>query len=118
MLGCNQARTPHCTLREHPMSTSTAARALVAPSLQDVANAVVLRAQSQGFVRPKEIREELERAGESKTLWKDVVKLARASLSFQRGRYYYASPVSERLRQENLQRETIARATGQLMDHY
>jgi hypothetical protein len=76
------------------MTTVTVLPELHAPSLQEVADAVLRRAQSQGFVRPKEIREELARAGEEPLRWKEVVALARASLSFQHGRYYFASPVS------------------------
>jgi hypothetical protein len=100
------------------MSTLSAARKLTAPKLQEVVKAVVQRAKEQGFLRPSEIREELLRAGESATLWKDVVALARASLSSQRGRYYYASPVSQRLLQAKSQQEGIARAAGKLIDYY
>jgi hypothetical protein len=97
------------------MSTVSALPKFLAPSLQEVAEAVVQRAQAQGFVRPREIREELTRAGEAPLRWKEVVALARASLSFQHGRYYYASPVSERLRQAKDHQEIITRAAHDLI---
>jgi hypothetical protein len=97
------------------MSALSAERESSAPSLSPVAEAVVRRAQRQGFVRPKEVREELEQAGESPGLWKDVLALARASLSFRKGRYYYASPVSDRLRQEQDHQATIAEAARRVI---
>lgn len=100
------------------MSTVFVLSEFQASSLQDVADAVVQRAQAQGFVRPREIREELTRVGEEPLRWKEVVALARASLSFQHGRYYYASPVSERLRQAKDHQESIARAAHDLISAY
>jgi hypothetical protein len=86
-----------------------------AASLQAIADSVVQRAQRQGFVRPKEVREVLKAAGESPTLWKDVLAIARASLSYRNGRYYYASPVSDRLRQAQDQQATIADEARRVM---
>jgi len=86
------------------------------PSLQDVADAVLERAQREGFVRATEIREELRRAGAAVGRWKEVVALARASLTFRRGRYYYVSPVRERLQQEQRQLEQAIRAARQLVE--
>jgi hypothetical protein len=100
------------------MSTVSVLPELLAPSLQAAADAVVRRAQSQGFVRAKEVREELARVGEEPMRWKEVVALARASLSFQHGRYYFASPVSERLRHEKDQQETVAQAARDLIAGY
>jgi hypothetical protein len=87
-------------------------------ALQAVAAAVLRRAQRQGFIRPKEIRDELRRAGESATLWKDVLAAARPSLNFRRGRYYYASPVSERLQQVQDDQATVARAAHRLISRF
>jgi hypothetical protein len=87
-------------------------------ALSAVTEAVLRRAQRQGFVRPKEIREELRRAGESPTLWKDVLAAARPSLSFRRGRYYYAQLVSERLRQEQDDQATVTRAARQIISRF
>jgi hypothetical protein len=84
--------------------------------LHEIADAVVLRAQAQGFVRSRDVREELKRAGEPAALWKDVLALARSSLSYRRGRYYYTEPVSERLRQEQDHQETLRQAALQLID--
>src|SRR5438876_11086434 len=90
------------------MRTVNPVRKSSAPKLSAIADAVVQRAQRQRFVRPKEVQEELHRAGESKSLWKDVLAVARGSLNFRNGRYYYASPISERLRQEQDQQAVVA----------
>jgi hypothetical protein len=87
-------------------------------ALQAVVEAVLRRAQRQGFIRPREIRDELRYAGQSATLWKDVLAGARPSLNFRRGRYYYASPVSERLRQVQDDQATVARAAHQLISGF
>ena len=100
------------------MRSVSAVSEVSAASLQEVADAVVQLAQRQGFVRPKEVREQLKEAGESAGLWKDVLALARASLSYRNGRYYYASPVSERLRQEQDHQATIAEAARRVMGNF
>jgi hypothetical protein len=86
-----------------------------ADSLQGVAERVVRRAQRQGFVLPREVREELSQAGADDGLWKDVVALARPALHFRQGRYYYASPVSERVRQEQAQQADVQRAVRSIV---
>jgi hypothetical protein len=100
------------------MNVPPALRESSALSLSEIADIVVRRAQRQGFVRPKEVREELEQAGESPGLWKDVLALARASLSFRKGRYYYTSPVSDRLRQEQDHQATIAEAARRVIGSF
>ena len=72
-------------------------------------------AQRQGFVVASEVREELTLAGASDALWKDVVALARRSLTFRRGRYYYSAAVSERVRLEQTQQLGVRRAVDQLL---
>src|SRR5205814_1030535 len=67
------------------MRTVNPVRKTSAPNLRPIADAVVQRAQREGLVRPKEVQEELHGAGESKSLWKDVLALARESLIFRNG---------------------------------
>ncbi len=100
------------------MRTLSAVHESSAITLQEIASAVVERAQRQGFVRPKEVREELEQAGEPAALWKDVLALARTSLSFRRGRYYYAPPVTERVRQEQNHQESITKAARNIIGRF
>jgi hypothetical protein len=88
---------------------------MTAANLQGVADQVVRRAQQQGYIVPREVREELARAQLSETLWKDVLALARASLSYRRGRYYYTAPVSDRVRAEQSQQRDIRSAVQQLL---
>ncbi len=86
-----------------------------AAKLNSVAEQVVRRAQRQGYVVPRDVREELTHAGASDDLWKDVVALARPSLTFRRGRYYFSAPISDRVRQEQSQQLGVQRAVSQLL---
>jgi hypothetical protein len=85
-------------------------------NLQGVADQVVRRAQQQGHVVPREVREELARAGVPETFWKDVLALARESLSYRRGRYYYSAPVSDRVAAEQSQQRDIQSAVQRLIE--
>lgn len=61
------------------------------PTLQDIADAVLRRAQRQGFVVPREVRAELQTAGLDEEQWKEVVALAKHQLNYRQGRYYHLS---------------------------
>lgn len=87
----------------------------VATALDEVANEVILRARKQGFVVPREVREELAKLGVADDLWKDVVALARPSLSLRNGRYYYDDPTSSRVRQEQDQQQDVRKAVRELV---
>lgn len=84
-------------------------------NLQEVAETVVRRAQRQGFVIPRDVREELTAAGTPEDLWKDVLALARASLSYRHGRYYFAPAFSERVRHEQKLQQQLRRAVRQIL---
>jgi hypothetical protein len=86
-----------------------------ANNLQPVADRVIQRAQQQGHIVQREVREELRRAGIAETLWKDVLALGRASLSFRKGRYYYSAPVSDRVRAEQSHQRDIQSAVESLL---
>jgi hypothetical protein len=88
---------------------------MIAENLQGVAESVIRRAQRQGFITPEGVREELAEAGLSDALWKEVVALARPSLRRRQGRYYYAGPISARMRQEQTQKRDIHRAVRELL---
>jgi len=68
--------------------------------LQRVAEAVRCRAQRDGYVVPRNVREELTLAGLADGQWKDVLALVGPSLACRHGRYYYvpAGPSRMRLR--------------------
>src|SRR5262245_10066033 len=85
-----------------------------APNLQPVAEQVVSLARRQGHVVAREVREELARAGLDESLYKDVLALARASLSYKKGRYHYVPPVSDRVRAEQSQQSAIQAAVERL----
>lgn len=86
-----------------------------ANSLQAVADSVVRRAQAQGHVVAREVREELARAGVAEGLWKDVLALARSSLVYRKGRYHYTAPVSDRVLAEQSQQGTIQAVVSELI---
>ena len=91
---------------------------MTANNLQSVAEQVVLRAERQGHVLAEEVREELARAGLDGTLWKDVLALARSSLSYRDGRYYFTAPVSDRVRVERSQQREMHSIIDRIMEHH
>src|SRR5439155_22177526 len=97
------------------MRTFSAVAESTQASLQDIAELIGQRAQREGCVRAQDVRQELERAGKSPRLWKDVLALARPSLNLRRGRYYYTPAVSDRLRQQLDQRATVTRAAQEII---
>lgn len=91
---------------------------MISANLQGVAELVIRRAQRQGFVVPREVREELTRVGVPETLWKDVVAVARPALTYRRGRYYYQPPVSARVQEQESQQRAVRRIIQQIIkDH-
>jgi len=88
---------------------------MVATTLQEIAEQVAERARRDGPVSPDEVGEELTRAGLDPSLWRDVVALARASLTLRDGRYHYEAPVSARVRQGRSQQEAAERAVRELI---
>jgi hypothetical protein len=107
--------TPH---RLHAETSALDTPAMISTSLQAIADAVVRRAQRQGFIIPREVREELAQANQPESVWKEVITLGRASLTFRRGRYYYTTPVSDRVRQEQTQLRDIQKAVQKLIRQY
>src|SRR5258708_6877570 len=83
--------------------------------LQDVADAIVRRAQRQGHIVPKEIRDELAQAGVAGAKWKEVVALSRPVLSLRRGRYYYVPAISAVKQQDQKQQQDIHRAVRRII---
>jgi hypothetical protein len=91
---------------------------MILTDLQEVADAVVRRAQRQGFVLPSDIREELANTDLPESQWRDVIRLSRDSLRYQSGRYYYKSAMSRRMREEERKQRTIQRAVRQVISQY
>lgn len=87
-------------------------------TLQDVANAVIRRAQRAGYVVSRDIRAELAQAGLPDTQWKDVVELTKESLHARQGRYYHAAAVSPRLQKTHDQQRLIQRAVRGIIRDY
>lgn len=91
---------------------------MITTNLQGVADLVIRRAQRQGYVVAREVRQALLDAGMDGGLWKDVVSVARPALAFRRGRYYYQPPVSTRVAQAESRQRGIQQAVRQLIREY
>jgi hypothetical protein len=87
-------------------------------SLATVADAVLRRAQRQGYVVPSEIRAELHSAGLGDALWKDVVAHLKNDLHYRQGRYHHVAAVSPRLHHEQEQQRVIAKAIKALIKEH
>jgi hypothetical protein len=85
------------------------------PSLQEVADAIVRRAQRQGHVVPRDVRGELKLAGMPEEQWKDVLALAKPSLHYRQGRYYHVATVSPRLHEQQEQQRRIEKVVRQVI---
>lgn len=88
------------------------------PSLHAVASAVLCRAKRQGYVLPREIRLELKEAGQSTTLWKQVVSLLSASMKYRHGRYYAHAGSVTRLQHEQHQLQRVRDIVQDLIARY
>ncbi len=91
---------------------------MISTDLQGVAELVIRQAQRQGYIVPRQVRTVLNGAGVSEALWKDVLAVARPSLTYRNGRYYYSTPVSARVRQEQAQQSGIQKAVRAIIRHY
>jgi len=88
---------------------------MISTSLHGIADLIVRRAQKQGFIVPREVREVLSEAGMPADLWKEILTLARTSLSCRHGRYYYDPPLSEKARAEQSHQRNVQLAVAELM---
>lgn len=84
-------------------------------SLEQVARAVVRRAQRQGSIVARDVRAELRIAGLPETQWKGALALARPDLLFRQGRYYHKDTFNPRLLQEQARQKAIAQAIRQIV---
>jgi hypothetical protein len=91
---------------------------MLSTELQPIVDNVLRRAQRQGFVLSREIREEMAQAGLPEDQWKVVVALARPALGLRQGKYYYIPALSARIRHEQRQQTNILRAIRKLSRHH
>jgi hypothetical protein len=81
---------------------------MASSELHTVASAVLRLAQKQGHVVPRDIRDELARAGLDDSRWNEVVELLRESLHYRQGRFHLiAAPGSPRLEEEQHKRQEV-----------
>jgi hypothetical protein len=88
------------------------------PTIATVAEAILRRAQRQGYVVPRDIRAELHAAGFPDESWKDVVSHLKDDLHYRQGRYYHVAAVSPRLHQEQEQQRAIAKVIKALIKEH
>ena len=88
---------------------------MISTELQPVVNTVLRRAQRQGYVVPREVRAELTEAGLPDARWRDVLAMARESLHYRQGRYFYLDAVSPRLQQQQSREHAVAAAARQVI---
>jgi hypothetical protein len=86
--------------------------------LQAIADAVIRRAQRQRYVVPREVQAELAGAGLPEDSWKDVLALARESLHYRQGRYYYLDPVRLSVQAAQSQQQITAQAVRRVMNKH
>jgi hypothetical protein len=91
---------------------------MTTPSLEQVAEAVVRRAQRQGSVVARDVRAELRLAALPEDQWKAVVAIARPVLRFRQGRYYHKDAFSPRLLKEQAQRRAVQRVLRGLLKQH
>src|SRR5882672_3406014 len=83
--------------------------------IPEIATRVLDRAQQQGYVTRREIRDELRKSGQPDTSWRDVLAVLRESLHFRQGRYTYVCQFDSRLEQELLRQRRIHRSVREVM---
>ena len=83
--------------------------------LRGVVDDVLRRAQRQGYVVTRDVRDELSRAGLAEERWKDVLELARESLHYRQGRYYSLQTLSPRLHEQQSQQQMVFHAVRELI---
>jgi hypothetical protein len=83
--------------------------------LRGVADNVIRRAQRQGYIVPRDVRDELTQAGLPDEQWKDVLGVARDSLHYRQGRYYYIQTISPRLHEQQRQQEIVFHAVREMI---
>ncbi len=91
---------------------------MISVNLQGVADLVVRQAQRNGYILPRQVRTVLSEAGLCESMWKDVLAVARSSLTYRKGRYYYRVPVSDRVRREQEQQNGILKAVREIIHRY
>lgn len=87
-------------------------------SWEPVKEAILRRAESRGYVLPREIREELQRLGFDGRRWREFIRQAGSLLTYKNGRYYYLPALNEtRLREEERQLHVRALLQALLEQH-
>lgn len=90
---------------------------MTTPDLQAVAKSILLLAENNGFVVPRDVRNELKAVGLPETDWKKIIEYLRESLNYRQGRYYFIKPSSPRLVKQKSSQDAIRSAVESLMEN-
>jgi hypothetical protein len=88
---------------------------MIVAEIPEIASRVLDRAQQQGFVTRREIRDELRKAGQPDDTWRDVLAVLRESLHYRQGRYNFICQLDSRLEQELLRQRCIHRSIREVI---
>ncbi len=88
---------------------------MISINLRNIAEDVVRLARRQGYVTPREVRDELTSSGLADALWKEVLAQTSPLLTRRAGRFYYPATVSDPVRQAQTHQEEIRRAVRLLI---
>ncbi|HEY7327173.1 MAG TPA: PilZ domain-containing protein [Gemmataceae bacterium] len=91
---------------------------MISINLQGLADLVVRQAQRNGYILPRQVRTVLNEAGVCESRWKDVLAVAGPVLTHRKGRYYYTTPVSDRVQQEQVQQSNIQKAVREIIQFH
>lgn len=87
-------------------------------SLLPAVEAVLRRAERQGSISSRQVREELAHLGRNQDLWKEVVRAAGDRLAYRQGRYHYVPPFSPIRQQQECRDQDIHLAVHYLVEQY
>jgi hypothetical protein len=88
---------------------------MVRTELRNVVDTVLRRAQRQGYVVPRDVRDELSQAGLPEMEWKEVLDNARESLHYRQGRYYFIEVLRPRLHEQQSQQQIVFHTVRELV---
>lgn len=86
--------------------------------LQPIVEAVTRRAEEQGHILARQVREELIKANADPRLWNQVLKAAGPVLERRRGHYYFVPTASPRRQQQAAVHQRIHQAVHELVSEY
>jgi hypothetical protein len=105
--------------RVRPSTTHGRKLKVVTPAdLRPIVEAVTRRAERQGYILAREVREELANAGVDEQLWRSVLQTAGTHLAYRQGRYYFVPTSSPHRQRQEAQHQAIRATVHDLVEQY